>query len=668
MGNRTLLCLILSGMAGALLHKTWGVSVENSTLQYIGVFRPGAFYAIVYGWTAMLFTTPYFLLSALLSAGWTRHLRLPQFGPARAGRLPDVVPVEKREDLEVVIGEVHHPTKPIPAEEPHWLTIPERGLHTGIMIYGATGAGKTSAAMYPYVDQVLGYKAQDKLERPAGLLLEVKGDFCHDVRQILERHGRGNDYVALSISGQYGENFRYNPLMVPRAPYEIAYSIATLLNQLFGRGKEPFWQQAYTHVIGNVIHLFKILHDYVTLADVYNACCDEEFLAAKVLEANKNFVGGGILIRHDDYLKIPAGIINHLDWDDDPRAPHMLRVPFAAEIEALLVEQEIPYVISEVSNPNAADRVKRQVLRGVNQWYEKEWLGMDTKLRTSILAGIASFLQMFAIDDRLSYIFCPPKDAYDPLKNVNGRFGKILPSVRQLIEDGKVLALDFPMASDPGVSRLIGTLLKQDFQRTMLMRITEIKLAPHQTWRSVLFVCDEYHEFATCGEQDPAGDEKFFPLSRAAKCIPLVATQSISSLRSTLHEDKAWETLAQCFRTKIVMSVSDKFTAQWSSEMCGREDRLKVNYSLSESGSDARVSVLTGKTVAGKSSMSASKSYSTQKDWRFEPKDFTVLKNFQAIVLAYNGQEPLPAMYCYLRPGHWTGNDSWFEYARRGKL
>jgi hypothetical protein len=52
--------------------------------------------------------------------------------------------------------------------------------------------------------------------------------------------------------------------------------------------------------------------------------------------------------------------------------------------------------------------------------------------------------------------------------------------------------------------------------------------------RPVLFVCDEHQAFATTGENEPSGDENFFALARRAKCIPIVATQSISSLRSTL--------------------------------------------------------------------------------------------------------------------------------------
>ena len=35
--------------------------------------------------------------------------------------------------------------------------------------------------------------------------------------------------------------------MIPHLDsYSLAYTISTLLNQLFGKSKEPFWQQAYT--------------------------------------------------------------------------------------------------------------------------------------------------------------------------------------------------------------------------------------------------------------------------------------------------------------------------------------------------------------------------------------------------------------------------------------
>jgi len=78
---------------------------------------------------------------------------------------------------------------------------------------------------------------------------------------------------------------------------------------------------------------------------------------------------------------------------------------------------------------------------------------------------------------------------------------------------------------------------------------------------------------------------KFFSLARQAKCVPLVATQSISSLQSALPGD-AWRTLLQTFRTKIFLALSDEFSARIASELCGQEDRWRVHYNISESGHD----------------------------------------------------------------------------------
>src|SRR5947199_137565 len=72
---------------------------------------------------------------------------------------------ETREDLFLILGERHRQTSPQRASAPTWLTIPERGLYTGMVIVGAIGTGKTSACMYPYVEQLLGYRAGDPAEK-----------------------------------------------------------------------------------------------------------------------------------------------------------------------------------------------------------------------------------------------------------------------------------------------------------------------------------------------------------------------------------------------------------------------------------------------------------------------------------------------------------------------
>src|ERR1700694_3002169 len=246
---------------------------------------------------------------------------------------------------------------------------------------------------------------------------------------------------------------------------------------------------------------------------------------------------------------------------------------------------------------------------------------IEPKLRTSIVEGISVFLSLFDDNPKVKKVFCPPKETYDPQRNTidaSGRYkyGRPLPSFGWLIEQGKVSALNFPMSLNAGMAKAIGTMMKLDFQRAVLMRIPEMESRPESYFRQVFFVCDEYQAFATVGENDPNGDEKFFSLSRQPKCIPIIATQSISSLKSALPGD-SWRTLLQTFRTKIFLCLSDDFSAKIASELCGREDRLKVSYNLSESGHDASISLLTGQAISPRANISASKSYYPHSDLRF---------------------------------------------------
>ena len=190
---------------------------------------------------------------------------------------------------------------------------------------------------------------------------------------------------------------------------------------------------------------------------------------------------------------------------------------------------------------------------------------------------------------------------------------------------------------------------------------------PENYFRQVLFLCDEYQHFATVGESEPTGDEKFFSLSRQPKCIPITATQSISSLKSALPRE-SWRTLLQTFRTKISLSLSDDFSARTATELCGREDRLKASYNLSESGHDARVSLLTGKAMSHKANITASKSYSPQHDLCFDVKDFMELRNAQSVTIAYDGTNPMPPMFCYLKPYYNNVNKSYFRQLADGEL
>ena len=277
------------------------------------------------------------------------------------------------------------------------------------------------------------------------------------------------------------------------------------------------------------------------------------------------------------------------------------------------------------------------------------------------------FLSLFDDNPKVKRVFCPERDCYDPAKNDPKKHGKPLPSFSWLIEQGKICSLNFPIGMNPGLAKAIGVMMKLDFERAVLNRVPQIEANPDKHFRQVLFLCDEYQHFATVGESDPTGDEKFFSLSRQPKCIPIIATQSISSLRSSLPGE-SWRTLMQTFRTKVFLTLADDFSAKTASELCGREDRLKVSYNLSESGHDARVSLLTGNALSHRANITASKSYNTQKDFRFDTKIFTELRNAQSIVIAYDGLNPIPPTFCYLKPYYNDPNKSYFKQLEEGVL
>ena len=137
--------------------------------------------------------------------------------------------------------------------------------------------------MHPFARQLLGWQATNPERRAAALVLEVKGDFCHDIRRMLAELGRADDYIELSLDGR----LTWNPLSATWLDsYSLAYTVASLLNQLFGKGKEPFWQQAYTNLVRWIIELHRVLPGgWVTLRDVYHCAIDKVLFAQKIQQA-----------------------------------------------------------------------------------------------------------------------------------------------------------------------------------------------------------------------------------------------------------------------------------------------------------------------------------------------------------------------------------------------
>ena len=591
----------------------------------------------------------------------------------------------------IVVGEVHHPTRAEESAAPEWLTIPERGLFTGVAIFGAVGSGKTSACLHPFARQLLSWQAGNPDRRAAALILEVKGDFCHDIRRMLTELDRGEDYIELSLDGR----ITWNPLSATWLDsYSLAYTVASLLNQLFGKGKEPFWQQAYTNLVRWIIELYRVLPGpdggvgWVTLRDVYHCAIDKALFDEKIKEARR-FVDGRratwITIAHAELIAYPDVLHPHA-FTVDPRRIDRLRTDHREAVIASLTAHNIEYAIDRTEDAGTTDRRLR--VEAVSRWYNHDWNTLDTKIRTSIVEGVSVFLSMFDLPD-VARVFCPAAPAYirrergtrPAPKKPTGEaaadeappterptLAGTLPPLDTLIERGKVLALNMPAGTNPALARAVGVMLKNAWLQSLLRRPAMMKDDDARYFRPAVFICDEYQAFASVGEDDPSGDEKAFALTRQCRVIPIVATQSISSLRSVLGSGEAWRTLLQTLRTRIFLSLSDEASAEMASKLCGQVAKIKSSYTINESSRQAGISFLSAQAGGGKGSVGASKSFQERREALFQPRDFALLGNCQAICLPYDGVQSLPPRRVYLKP-HYLPNDlPYWTAKQQGRL
>ena len=639
----------------------------------------------------------------------------------------------------IVIGEVHHPVEAREVFSPSWLTIPERGLYTGVAIFGAVGSGKTSACMNPFARQLLGWQAGNPHMRAAALILEVKGDFCHDIRQILVEAGRGQDYIELGMDSRS----QWNPLSAWWLDsYSLAYTVSSLLNQLFGKGKEPFWQQAYTNLVRWIIELHRVFPDrWVTLQQVYRCAIDPELFAAKIEAAEKlsdDLNTGTIFVKQH---VLEAQVTHLAEWDWTPTSGgQQQQAVHTRPLEAKLEELKITHEIVWESGPGEDTRER---VEAVKRWFVHDWQALDNKIKSSIVEGVSVFLSMFDMPD-VAKVFCPAaphitddpqaiilqaqikrlkadKDAAadkadpeaepepdpvdktpqaaepEPVKAAEAAWvvteaepddktpdpstesnqaptqeeasvTRHLPPIYELIEQGKVLALNMPAGINPALSRAVGVMLKNAWLQALLMRPAQMKANPGSYFRPAVFICDEYQAFASVGEDDPSGDEKSFALTRQCRCIPIVATQSISSLRAVLGSSEAWRSLLQTLRTRIFLSLSDDASAKIASELCGQVAKIKESYTISETSKRSEVSPLSGRAGGGGGSMGATKSFREQREAVFHPRDFALLSNCQAICLPYDGAQSLEPRRVYLKPHYLPAEHSYWRAKEAGQI
>src|ERR1700722_585080 len=126
---RLSLSLGVSAACGIVLQSLYPIDEANPLLRLIELERPAIFHCAIVSYNLFLYTTPFLLISILLSLTYV-HFYAPDLN-TDAGPLPPYPDPRSRRDMFLIAGELHHQLRPEPSWSPQWMSIPERGLYTG---------------------------------------------------------------------------------------------------------------------------------------------------------------------------------------------------------------------------------------------------------------------------------------------------------------------------------------------------------------------------------------------------------------------------------------------------------------------------------------------------------------------------------------------------------
>jgi len=361
---RLLLSIGLSVACGIVLHTLYPARIDDPLLHLIAYEQPTTFRVMVQGYDLFLYTTPFLFFSLLFSLAYIHLYR--KDSELEFGVLPTYSDPRTRRKLSLVLGEVHRQLVPNPGPFPYWLTIPERGLYTGIASFGSIGSGKTYGLILPAMRQLFAYRADDPERKLSGIVLEVKGDLCRQLQRILKWCGREQDYVEVSLTG----DIRYNPLNNSLDPYAQAFNIASIITSIWGKGREPFWQQSYTDLMRYVILLHRIRDGYLTMVDLFRTVISAGTLEQMLNEIGSRFstasyigIAKDAYQEHESFLS-PLGF----EWRKDV---DLYLVGWTEELEQLLVQQtsaEFGVYTRKAYRPDQRDRFE-----SVRYWYWEHW-------------------------------------------------------------------------------------------------------------------------------------------------------------------------------------------------------------------------------------------------------------------------------------------------------
>jgi len=252
------------------------------------------------------------------------------------------------------------------------------------------------------------------------------------------------------------------------------------------------------------------------------------------------------------------------------------------------------------------------------EFFQKEFETFDQRTLAILKSEITRITNTFISDYDALKTFCPSKQ------------NQTFKGFRDVVEQGKIVVLNMNIAEYRNLSRIIAAYLKLDFQAEVMQSLSK------EINRTTAFICDEYAEYVTKTDSD------FFSLSREAKCINIVSTQSYSSIKNTLKDDTSVKVICQNLINKIWFRTDDSYTIDEAQKQLGKEDKIKTSKNISENAKETNFNYITRTFNSKNASISESLNVYTQNDYIYDTNFFTQnLETFTTLSFLSDGNKIL---------------------------
>ena len=374
-----------------------------------------------------------------------------------------------------------------------------------LIVFGATGSGKTRYVLLPLLRALLARDAENPEKRAGALIFDVKGEMVDLIRAVMVAAGRTDDLLVIGRGGNSWVNPFVGQAPDSRAIAERMLELVRGLHSMSGGGSyDDFWRENNRRLlqVAAVLTRARQLGALTGIHEISNEL--------------------------DTLIRLRGELQSGGDDDDDEEAPGNPQL--LAEVQTTL---DLAARFGAISESEA------RLARG---YIEFDALQLGRRTWATIVNYARAYVSCLT-DSNLARIFSPSAEwAFSP---------------DEIMDHGRVVVVSLSRVHFGPEAEVFRNLIKTAFQSCALQRRNRLHfdgqvLRPVNCVRPVYFVGDEFPSFLTPGTEDE-GDSFFLDKCRDSLVSCILTAQSVSALSARVgYSTRVHHLLNNC-ATKVFM-------------------------------------------------------------------------------------------------------------------